>query len=114
MMLSHFLVIAQAGGGPGWRHWMVMLGGIAVIFYFFMIRPEKKRQETKRKMLHELGKKDKVITAGGIHGTVKNTSEKTVTLIVDDKKDSTIKVSRSAIVRVVTDEEKKNTDHAQQ
>ena len=54
------------------------------IFYFFLIRPQNKKQKETENMLKSLKKGDKVITIGGIHGTVSSVDEKTVILKVDD------------------------------
>ncbi len=57
---------------------------IFVIFYFLLIRPQKKQQDEHKKMIAGLKKNDEVITAGGIHGTIMNVKDHTVTLKVDD------------------------------
>jgi len=57
---------------------------IFIIFYFLLIRPQKKQQDEHRKMVSSLKKNDEVITSGGIHGTIVNVKEHTVTLKVDD------------------------------
>jgi preprotein translocase subunit YajC len=57
---------------------------IFVIFYFLLIRPQKKQQDEHKKMIASLKKNDEVITAGGIHGTIMNVKDHTVTLKVDD------------------------------
>lgn len=57
---------------------------IFVIFYFLLIRPQQKQQKEHRQMLSKLSKNDEVVTNGGIHGTVVNVDEETVTLRVDD------------------------------
>ncbi|MCM8789915.1 MAG: preprotein translocase subunit YajC [Candidatus Omnitrophica bacterium] len=57
---------------------------IFVIFYFLLIRPQKIREKEHQKMLGDLSKNDEVVTTGGIHGTVVNVKEKTVSLRVDD------------------------------
>jgi preprotein translocase subunit YajC len=57
---------------------------IFVVFYFLLIRPQKKTQEEHKKMITSLKKNDEVITSGGIHGTIANVKEHTVTLKVDD------------------------------
>ncbi|HOE09178.1 MAG TPA: preprotein translocase subunit YajC [Treponemataceae bacterium] len=79
---------------------------IFVIFYFFMIRPQNKKQKETEKMIAALKKGDKVITIGGIHGTVSSTKEKTVIVKVDDN--TKIEFLRSAISTVVTDKAEKN------
>ncbi|MFA6321149.1 MAG: preprotein translocase subunit YajC [Candidatus Omnitrophota bacterium] len=57
---------------------------IFVIFYFLLIRPQKKQQDAHKKMIAGLKKNDEVITAGGIHGTIVNVKDHSVTLKVDD------------------------------
>ncbi|MBI4974251.1 MAG: preprotein translocase subunit YajC [Candidatus Omnitrophica bacterium] len=57
---------------------------IFVIFYFLLIRPQKKTQDEHKKMIQGLKKNDEVITSGGVHGTIANVKEATVTLKVDD------------------------------
>jgi preprotein translocase subunit YajC len=47
-----------------------MFGLIAVVFYFFMIRPQMKKQKDQKKYVDELKKGDKVITTAGIHGKI--------------------------------------------
>lgn len=78
---------------------------IAVIFYFFLLRPQNKKQKETEKMLNALKKGDKVITIGGIHGTVSSVKEKTVIIKVDD--DCKLEFNRTAISSVeLSDEEK--------
>lgn len=57
---------------------------IFVVFYFLLIRPQKKTQDEHKKMVAGLKKNDEVITSGGIHGTIVNVKDHTVTLRVDD------------------------------
>ena len=78
---------------------------IIVIFYFFLIRPQNKKQKETEKMLKALKKGDKVITIGGIHGTISSVKENTVVVKVDD--DCKIEFNRTAISTVeVTEQEK--------
>lgn len=72
---------------------------IIAIFYFFIIRPQNKKQKETEKMINALKKGDKVVTIGGIHGTVSSTKEKTVVVKVDSN--TQIEFSRSAISAVV-------------
>ncbi len=74
---------------------------IFVIFYFFIIRPQNKRQKETEKMINALKKGDKVVTIGGIHGTVTSTKEKTVVVKVDSN--TSIEFNRSAISTVIGD-----------
>ena len=57
---------------------------IYIIFYFILIRPQRKEQKKNKNMLENLKKNDEVITTGGIHGTIVNVKEKTFMLRVDD------------------------------
>lgn len=68
---------------------------IYIIFYFILIRPQRKEQKQHKAMLANLKKNDEVITTGGIHGTIVNIKENTFMLRVDDN--ARIEVSKSAI-----------------
>lgn len=68
---------------------------IFAIFYFLLIRPQKKKQAEHQKMITSLKKNDEVITSGGIHGTVVNVKDLTLTLRVDDN--VRIEVQKSAV-----------------
>lgn len=68
---------------------------IIFIFYFFLIRPQSKKQKETQKMIDALKKGDKVITIGGIHGTVVTAKEKTIIVKVDDN--CKMEFTRSAI-----------------
>ena len=57
---------------------------IVVVFYFLLIKPQKKAQQEHKKMIGSLKKNDEVVTSGGIHGTITNVKDLTVTLKVDD------------------------------
>lgn len=78
---------------------------IVLIFYFLMIRPQNKRQKEMEKMIGALKKGDKVITIGGIHGTVVNTKDSTIIVRVDDN--VTMEFNRTAVASVVVAEKEK-------
>lgn len=71
---------------------------IFVIFYFLLIRPQKKTQQEHAKMLAGLQKNDDVITIGGIHGTIVNIQDDVVTLRVDEN--TRIKIQKSSVARL--------------
>ncbi len=84
-------IILQANGGTpagggmfggGSTQMIVMMLLIVVVFYFFMIRPQSKRQKEIRKFREGLQSGDKVITAGGIHGRIKEVKDDSVILEV--------------------------------
>ena len=69
---------------------------IFIVFYFLLIRPQKKTQDEHKKMVAGLKKNDEVITAGGIHGTIMNVKDATVTLKVDDN--VKVEVQKSSVM----------------
>jgi preprotein translocase subunit YajC len=77
---------------------LITIALIIGVFYFLLIRPQKKTQEEHAKMLASLKKNDEVITAGGMHGTIANVKDTTVTLKVDDN--VKIEVQKSSISSV--------------
>ena len=79
---------------------IVTFGLVFVIFYFFIIRPQNKKDT--EKMISAIKKGDKIITIGGIHGEVSSTKESTVIVKVDDA--CKLEFSRSAIASVILDE----------
>jgi preprotein translocase subunit YajC len=75
---------------------------IVVIFYFVIYRPQKQQREKHQAVISQLKKGDKVVTSGGIWGTVTNVGKETVTLQVAEN--AKIKVARDHILRVRGDE----------
>ncbi|MDY6121497.1 MAG: preprotein translocase subunit YajC [Porphyromonas sp.] len=70
-------------GGNSWSM-IVMMVLIVVVFYFFMIRPQQKRQKALQKARNEMKSGDKVITAGGIHGRIREVRDKELLLEIAD------------------------------
>ena len=91
----------SASGMAGMLSTFLPMIAIFAIFYFFLIRPQNKKQKETEKMIAALKKGDKVVTIGGIHGVVSSTKEKTVVVKVDDN--TKIEFNRTAIATVVTD-----------
>jgi preprotein translocase subunit YajC len=85
----------------------LMIGAMIVIFWLFFIRPESKRRKEKENLLGSLKVKDKVITIGGLSGTVAELDGDEVILLVDPKKDVKLRFRRSAIDSVARTEETK-------
>ena len=96
-------LLQAAAGGTSSQTLMSVVPFIAIIaiFYFFIIRPQNKKQKETQKMIDALKKGDKVVTIGGIHGLVSQTKEKTVIVKVDEG--VKIEFNRSAIAGVVND-----------
>ncbi|MBV5312692.1 MAG: preprotein translocase subunit YajC [Prolixibacteraceae bacterium] len=74
---------------------------IIVVFYFFMIRPQMKRQKELATFRNSLEKGDKVVTTGGIYGKILEIKDNTVLLQVDDN--VKIRVDKAAIVKDMSD-----------
>ena len=93
-MIYNILSQAQPQGG-GWMQQVLLFGGIALVFYFFMIRPQQKKTKDQKKFISEIKKGDAVVTIGGVHGKVYAHDDDTITVEVD--KSTKIKFERSAI-----------------
>ena len=94
-----FLQAATAANGTtqqsgGLSFWLMMIA-IFVVFYFFMIRPQQKKQKELQKQRDALKKGDKVITAGGIYGIIKEAQE--TAFLIEVSKDVTIKVDKGSV-----------------
>lgn len=75
------ILLQQAAGGGQWTSILMIVLMIA-IFYFLMIRPQSKKQKELQKQRDAMQKGDRVITAGGLHGKIKNVKESTFVLEV--------------------------------
>lgn len=107
MMYNFTLLMAPpaegGAGGPGLMANLILFGSIILIFYFMIIRPQQKRQKERMKMLESMKKGDRVLTAGGIYGTIEGIDERTVYVkIADNVK---IKVDKGSISHVLTEQE---------
>ena len=100
-LIPFFLQDATATAAGSGLGMLIPLALIVLIMYFFMIRPQNKKQKETEKMLAALKKGDKVITIGGIRGTISSAKDDTVVVKVDDS--TKIEFNRSAIATVVTD-----------
>jgi len=97
------LLQAEAAPAPSPFGFLVPMVVIFVIFYFLLIRPQSKRQREHEEMLKQLERGDRVVTTGGIHGSIVGLSEDvlTVEIAVAGKDRVRIKVDRRGIERVV-------------
>lgn len=83
MLKSLFSEAATTGGSS--IHQFVLLGGILLVFYLFMIRPQQKRQREQRAFVEQMKKGTHVVTIGGLHGKIHEVTDDTVILDVDGK-----------------------------
>ena len=94
-MLNFILLQAEAAAnGSSWSG-LLMMVLIFVVFYFFMIRPQQKKQKALQEQREALKKGDKVITAGGIYGFIKEVQD--TTFLVEIAKDVIIKVDKNSV-----------------
>lgn len=96
-MLNLIMLQAEAAANQGasqWSFWVMMIL-IFVVMYFFMIRPQTKKQKELQKQREAMKKGDKVVTAGGIYGEIKEVQENA--FIITIAKDVTIKVSKDSV-----------------
>lgn len=91
----------ESSGSGGMLQPLIFMGVIFFIFYFMMIRPQKKRQTERQKLLDAMKKGDKVITAGGIHGKIVALEDKTVLIEISDN--MKVKVEKASIGTVIAD-----------
>ena len=98
--MLQFILLQAATAAEGtpqqnsWSFWVMMIL-IFVVFYFFMIRPQQKKQKELQKQRDALKKGDKVITAGGIYGIIKEVQE--TTFLIEVSKDTTLKVDKGSV-----------------
>jgi len=90
------------GAGPagGFITSIIPFAAIILIFYFLIIRPQNKKRKETEKMLSALKKGDRIVTIGGIHGTVQNVKDTTVIIKVDEN--VKMEFLRSAVSTVIT------------
>jgi preprotein translocase subunit YajC len=110
-----FLLVAQepnaangaaANRGPGFETIILPIAAAIALYYFMILRPERRKQSGHRTQLESLKKNDRVVTIGGIYGVVMNVQRDAdeVTLKVDEANNTKIRVTFGAIGRVLTDE----------
>lgn len=94
MNLLSILLQAPAAGGNQWSG-ILMMVVIVAIFYFFMIRPQQKRQKEIQKAREALKIGDKVITAGGIYGKIKEIGD--VYMVIEIANGVSIKIDKTSV-----------------
>ncbi len=105
-----YCLFAQDPAQPG-QVWTLLVPFVVIglLFYFIMIRPDRKKRDDVAKMQTNLKKNDKIVTIGGIVGVVVNAPQdgEEVTIRVDENSSARIRILRSAISRIVTEEDRK-------
>lgn len=95
----------NGGGGGGGLMPLLPIALMVIIFWFLLIRPQRKMQREKQEMIKNLKKNDKVITRGGIIGTIAEIRPEKDDLLVDIAKNTRIKLKRFAVEGVISQEE---------
>lgn len=112
--ICHELLLAQAEAPPqdgadafGPIRFLGPLVVIMILFYFMMIKPQKRKEQELKQMVYNLKENDRVVTIGGIYGVVTNVQRDAdrVTIRIDEANGTKIKVNMSAIARVLTAED---------
>lgn len=103
------LLFAQAEGEPGGlavllSNPLLPLVIVGMLFYLMLWRPERQRRQEHQNLVNSLKSNDRVVTVGGIHGTVVNAQQgaEYVTVRIDENSNTRVRVNRSCISRVIT------------
>jgi preprotein translocase subunit YajC len=92
-------VMLQSGGSQDPVSFLIPMAAIMLIFYFLLIRPQQKRQKEHEAMLKSVSKGDRVVTSGGLHGTVVGESDDVLTLEIGQGERMRVKVDRARVER---------------
>ncbi|MEU6857394.1 preprotein translocase subunit YajC [Glycomyces sp. NPDC046736] len=99
-MLATADVLAQEAAGGSNFMFIIMIVGFIALMYFVMIRPQKKRQREQQDMQNTVAPGARVMTIGGLYGTVVDADDETVTLEASDE--TFLVFARQAVAKVVT------------
>ena len=104
----HLFVLAAAEQGPaGWQRMIAQFFPFILLFvvlYMLWIRPEQKKAKEHRNLIQRIKAGDKIVTSGGIHGTVTGVTEQSLKLKIADNVE--IEIQRGAIARSINTEDK--------
>ena len=105
LALSLFLLSGPPPeGGGGLAGLLLPFLLVFIVFYFFIIRPQKRREDTRKTMIEAVKKGDRIVTIGGVHGTVTKVDETSVLAQVDDN--VKLRFDKNAVASVVTKDSK--------
>lgn len=85
---------------------ILQVGLMILVFYFILIRPQQKRQRALQEAISHLKAGDKIVTSGGVVGTVMAVRDKTFLIRSGEK--SILEISRAAVTELLTGDEEKN------
>ena len=104
MNLLHVLLFAQTNSADGQQSgssysMFIFLALVIVVFYFFMIRPQRKKEKEARLYRESLGKGEKIVTIGGMHGRIVEVQETTFT--VETESGARMRIEKSAVSHTI-------------
>jgi len=100
-------MIFQASGSSGFGGFLIPLGLMFAIMYFMVIMPQQRQRKKMQAMLSELKSGDKIVTSGGIYGTINGIDGDSVILKISSEPQVKIRISRAAIAQVEASEDAK-------
>ena len=105
-------LLAQADAAPSgiesmFRNPVIPMIFLGILFYIMLIRPESQKKAQHAKLVENLKKHDRVVTIGGIYGTVSNVQKNSpdVTLVIDENSNTKVRIQRHSISRVIIDKD---------
>ena len=101
------VMIFQASGGGGFGGFLIPLGLMFAIMYFLVIMPQQRQRKKMQAMLADLKDGDKIITSGGIYGTINGIDGDSVILKISSEPQVKIRIARAAIAQVEASEDAK-------
>jgi preprotein translocase subunit YajC len=93
--MSHSVIMLQAAPGAGSMQ-LLLIGGMILVFWLFMIRPQQKKAKQAKSFQQNMQKGDKIVTIAGIHGSINKVNEDG-TIMIETSPGSYMKIEKSAI-----------------
>jgi preprotein translocase subunit YajC len=93
--MTHSVMLLQAAGGNN-SFSLILLGGMVLVFWLFMIRPQAKKAKLAKQFQENMQKGDKIVTIAGIHGTVNKVNEDG-TIMIETSPGSYLRIEKTAI-----------------
>jgi preprotein translocase subunit YajC len=106
-MITAATIFQASGGSGGFGGFLIPLGLMFAIMYFLVIMPQQRQRKKMQAMLAELKAGDKVITSGGIYGTINGIDGDSVILKISSEPQVKIRIARAAIAQVEASEDAK-------
>ncbi len=106
-MMMAATIFQASGGGAGFGGFLIPLGLMFAIMYFLVIMPQQRQRKKMQAMLAELKAGDKIITSGGIYGTINGIDGDSVILKISSEPQVKIRIARAAIAQVEASEDAK-------